>query len=212
MRTIVYSIFPVSFSANAGCPVSTAGTRKSPLPQRVDVQSSGPVQGAEVQAPDARPTVVKRKHAVESGRRNDIVRILAGTSIHSLDDIAGKQVSFGLYGDPHRTIARSLFSQLGIKAAETPLDIENALDGVATGDVAAVVMIGDHDLKTLRRLGRTDLHLLPIPAPTKLPTGMTAAVIPAAEMPTLTHGQPIRTLAVAPGAVQIDRRLVASAK
>ena len=126
----------------------------------------------------------------------ELVRVVAGKSIQSIEDLRGKPVSFGLKGDPSEVVASQAFAGVGIKVQETPLDLENALDGVSTGDVAAVVLIGDKDVRRLDRLGATDLHLVSIPSYRPVPYGMQKAVIPPNDPTSLAHGEQVQTLAL----------------
>lgn len=92
------------------------------------------------------------------------VRIVAARRTTSLAQLTGKPVSFGRPGDPAQAAGRKLFAKLGIKVQETPLDLDNALDGLATGDIAAVLVSTPGAAGKIRNLRNPDLHALPIPA------------------------------------------------
>ena len=113
-------------------------------------------------APALRPTIVVHK---PRPRHPTMVRVVASQAIRTLDDLAGKPVSFGLDGTRFQALGRRAFVAAGIKVQEVPLDLDNALDGVSTGDIAAVVVIGGGDARKIARLRTTDVHLLLMPAP-----------------------------------------------
>lgn len=106
----------------------------------------------------ARPKLARRDTA---RHRPAPVHIVAARDIASLAQLAGKPVSFGRTGDPAQVAGRKLFARLGIKVAETPLDLDNALDGLATGDIAAVLVARPRDVAKVK--GARDTHVLATP-------------------------------------------------
>ena len=126
------------------------------------------------------------------------LHIVAGPGVHSLADLNGKVVSFGPDKSSTQAAARRAFAKLGIGVKETPLDLDNALDGVATGDVAAAAVLAPQPDARLAHLKTTaGLHLLSWPEGAALPDGAAAASIPGSVYPGLaTPGETIRAVGV----------------
>ncbi len=80
---------------------------------------------------------------------------------------------------------------------ETPLDLDNAIDGLATGDVDAVVMLAPQPIDRLKSVSTPGVHLLSWPEGSSLPNGASAATIDAAAYPRLAKpGETIRAMGV----------------
>ena len=97
--------------------------------------------------------------------------ILARKDIHDLDGLRGRQVSFGRSDGSSQRVARAVFHSLGIDAHEVPLDLDNALDALALGDLDAVALLMPRGFD---RLARHDpqLHLLSLPERMIPPDGL----------------------------------------
>ena len=115
----------------------------------------------------------------------EAMHVLAGDKVHSLDDLKGKNVSFGADGSAGQTVARKAFEAAGVKVAETPLDIDNALDGLATGDIDAVVVVAPQPDARLGKLHAPNLHLVAWPQAATLPEGASATTIDSQAYPGL---------------------------
>jgi hypothetical protein len=125
------------------------------------------------------------------------MHILAGGSIQRLEDLDGKVVSFGPDKSPSQAAARKAFQALNIHVEETPLDVENALDGLSTGDLDAVVLLAPQPISRLRALDAPGVHLLSWPQGAPLPDGATPTTIAAASYPRLAKsGDTIRAMGV----------------
>ena len=126
------------------------------------------------------------------------LHIVAGTGVLSPADLKGKVVSFGPEKGPAQAAARKAFAALGVSVKETPLDLDNALDGIATGDVAAVVVLAPQPDARLARLKTTSgLHLVSWPEGTAVPDGDTMTSIPGSAYPGLAKaGDSVRALGV----------------
>ena len=135
------------------------------------------------------------------------LHIIAGPGVHSLDDLKDKVVSFGPDKRPAQAAAREAFAALGVSVRETPLDLDNALDGMATGDVAAAVVLAPQPDARLARLKTScGYHLVSWPDGVALPDGTSAVTIPGSAYPGLTKpGDSVR-------AVGIEAALDASGK
>ena len=66
---------------------------------------------------------------------------------------------------------------------ETPLDLDNALDGVSTGDIAAVVVLAPEPMARLKTV--TGLHFVGWPDGAALPAGAVASSIDGGAYPGL---------------------------
>ena len=136
----------------------------------------------------------------------EAMHVVAGAKVKSFADLRGKTVSFGADGSAGQAVARKAFEAAGIKVAETPLDIDNALDGLSTGDIDAVVVVAPQPDARLTKLTPSGLHLVAWPDGIALPDGAVAASIDGAAYPGLAKpGDKVATLGV-------DAVLVASPK
>ena len=125
------------------------------------------------------------------------MHIVAGDKIHSVSDLSGKVVSFGIGATDGEAAARKAFAALGVDVKETPLDVANALDGLATGDVDAVVILAPQPVAQLAGLKTQGLHLVSWPEDGAVPDGATVASIEASQYPALVkRGETIRAVGV----------------
>ncbi len=116
------------------------------------------------------------------------LHILAGPQIASVEDLRGRTVSFGADGSGSQIAARKAFRALGIAVSETSLDLDNALDGVATGDVAAVAVLAPQPMPRLKALSQSGLHLVAWPEGGAIPAGTVASTIAAGAYANLAGG------------------------
>ena len=139
----------------------------------------------------------------DSGRETKVklfseqVHILAGGQVKSVADLKDKVVSFGPADGPARAVARKAFEALGVAVKETPLDYTNAFDGLATGDVDAVVVVAPQPSAYLAGLRASGLHLVAWPDDVAPPSGASIGAIAGTGYPNLAKpGETIRTVAV----------------
>ena len=131
-------------------------------------------------------TAFDQGHGAEKTRLfTEEMHILAGDKIHSLADLKGKVVSFGADHSAGQTAARKAFEALDVKVSETPLDLDNALDGLATGDIDAVVVLAPQPDKRLAKVKAPGIHLVAWPENAAVPDGAVAATIDAGAYPGL---------------------------
>lgn len=114
--------------------------------------------------------------------------ILAGAKIASTGDMAGRIVSFGPNGSSTQHAARALFRSIGITVRETPLEIGNALDGLSTSDIDAVVTLAPQGFKGFTGLDKSGVRLLSLPKNSMLPARMAMASVDPGEYPGLGKG------------------------
>ena len=128
----------------------------------------------------------------------DQMHILAGPDVRSLTDLSGKVVSFGPDNSEGQKVARQAFAALHISVNETPLDLDNALDGLSTGDIAAVVILAPQPIAKLKRLTAPGLHLMRWPESVPVPAGADVSSIDPELYPDLaTQGEALPALGVA---------------
>ena len=136
----------------------------------------------------------------------EAMHVVAGAKVRSLADLRGRTVSFGADGSASQAVARKAFEAAGVAVAETPLDLANALDGLVTGDIDAVVVVAPQPDARLKALASSGLHLVAWPDGAALPEGAVAASIDGASYPGLAKpGDKV-------AAVGVDAVLVASPK
>ena len=70
------------------------------------------------------------------------IHVLAGPSIHSLADIAGKRMAVGSATHASYETSAMLFGALGLSVTAVPLDSGQAIAAVKSGDAAAAVLVG----------------------------------------------------------------------
>ena len=125
------------------------------------------------------------------------MHVVAGPSIQSFADLKGKVVSFGAARSPSQTAARKAFAALGITVKETPLDLDNAFDGLATGDIDAVVLLAPQPVDRLKRLSAPGLHFVAWPEGATMPDGAVTASIDGGAYPSLAKpGEAINAMGV----------------
>ena len=147
-------------------------------------------------------TVVPALDAARQGEKarlfTEQLLVVAGPGVHSLEDLKDKVVSFGADKSPAQAAARSAFARLGVGVTETPLQLDNALDGIATGDVAAVVVLAPQPDARLARLRTTSgLHLVSWPDGVAAPDGASITAISGSAYPGLVKsGESIRAVGI----------------
>ena len=126
------------------------------------------------------------------------LHIVAGPAIGSLADLKDKVVSFGPDKSPTQAAARKAFAALGVSVKETPLELDNALDGMATGDVAAVVVLAPQPDARLAHLKTTSgLHLVSWPDGSAAPDGASVTSISGSAYPGLAKvGDSLRAVGI----------------
>ncbi len=124
------------------------------------------------------------------------LHIVAGEKTRTVADLAGKMV--GIAGDGGSSDAvRRAFAALDVKVKDTPLDLANALDGLATGDLDAVVVLAPQPVTQLENIKAPGLHLVSWPDQGSVPEGASLTSIEGDRYPSLTKpGETIRTVGV----------------
>ena len=125
------------------------------------------------------------------------LHIVAGEKVHTVADLAGKVVAFAGSGAAGEGAARQAFSALNVAVKDTPLDVANALDGLSTGDLDAVVILAPQPVAPLEVVKAPGLHLVSWPEGGAVPDGTTLTSIEGARYPALARpGETIRMVGV----------------
>ncbi len=134
------------------------------------------------------------------------LHIVAGDKVRTVADLAGKVVAIAGGGGSDEDAVRRAFAVLDVTVKGTPLDLANALDGLATGDIDAVVVLAPQPVTQLEGIKAPGLHLVSWPDGGPVPDGASLTSIEADRYPSLAKpGETIRT-------VGIDAVLTLSAK
>ncbi len=124
------------------------------------------------------------------------LHVVAGDKVHTMADLAGKVVGFA-GGGAREDAARQAIATLNIKVKDTPLDLANALDGLSTGDLDAVVILAPQPVVELAVVKAPGLHLISWPEGGSLPNGAVVTSIEGDRYPQLARpGESIRALGV----------------
>ena len=125
------------------------------------------------------------------------LHIVAGNRVRTTADLAGKVVGFVGNGEAERNAARQAFAALNMPVRDTSLDLANALDGLSTGDIDAVVVLAPQPVAQLETIKAAGLHLVPWPDGGAIPDGGTLSAIEGARYPSLAGaGETIRALGI----------------
>ena len=149
---------------------------------------------------DADFTVSQALGAVGTGGKAKLfteqLHIVAGEKVRTVADLAGKVV--GIVGDGgSNDAARRAFAALNVEVKDTPLDLANALDGLSTGDLDAVVVLAPQPVTQLEGIKAPGLHLVSWPSEGAVPEGASLTSIEGDRYPTLAKpGEAIRTVGV----------------
>lgn len=117
------------------------------------------------------------------------VYIVAGPQISTVEDLAGRKVSFDHSSSSNALTTASIFEMLGVQVEQVRVTNAQALDMVRSGDIAAAVLIDDAPnalLATLRREG--GLHLVPLEPTDELREVYTPTAVTSDDYPNLIAG------------------------
>jgi TRAP transporter TAXI family solute receptor len=89
--------------------------------------------------------------------------LIGGNQIQSIEDLAGKTVSFGVEGSGTSVTATIVFDRLGIKVNPVNLDFDLAVQQVKSGKIAALAYVSGKPTSVIASLKRSDgLHFIPV--------------------------------------------------
>ncbi len=113
----------------------------------------------------------------KTGKRPDIVQsvnyiaklfnvefhLIGGTKVQSIEQLAGKTVSFGVEGSGTSVTASIVFDRLGIKVKPVNLDFDLAVQQVKSGKIAAMAYVSGKPTSVIAALKRSDgLQFIPV--------------------------------------------------
>lgn len=126
----------------------------------------------------------KRKIAFISTLYNSELHVIASTAVTRLSDLNGLPVNFGEEGSGAQFMARNVLDGLGIAPVELNLGHADAMQKLASGEIAATMIVAGRPTPALAKLrSNTRLHILSVPYDpvfheTYLPTKLTTADYP----------------------------------
>ena len=126
------------------------------------------------------------------------IHVLAGSDIHSLNDLEDKRVNFGMPESGTYPTASAIFQTLRIPVQITSFPHPLALDKLRRGEISAVVYTAGKPARLFQGVRPEEaLHFLPIPTNEALREAYTPADLSAEDYPALIEkGKPVATLAV----------------
>jgi TRAP transporter TAXI family solute receptor len=124
-----------------------------------------------------------------------VVRADAGVA--SIEHLAGRTVNFGESGSGTQSIAREVFSRLGIAVREVNIPERAAIEGLRSGDIDATVVIGGKPVPAVAIMAAAGFRLLPVPFVKQLREDFLPATLSNEDYPGLIEpGRRLETLAV----------------
>lgn len=89
--------------------------------------------------------------------------LIAGDRIQSIEDLAGKTVSFDVEGSGTSVTASIVFDRLGVRVKPVHLDFDLAVQQVRSGKIAALAYVSGKPASVIAGLKKSDgLHLVPV--------------------------------------------------
>jgi hypothetical protein len=168
-----------------------AGLRGHPV-KIIKTTTPGALRSADL---SVEPLVKPAEGKTASLFREDL-HVIGLTEIATLADLEGRTVSLGAEGSPAQAIARRVLAARHIKVKEVPLDLDNALDGLASGDIDAVAVLAPQPFARLQDLPGDKLHLVTAASSAGDGAELTPSVIPANAYPKLSGNAATSTLSV----------------
>ncbi|HEX4556799.1 MAG TPA: TAXI family TRAP transporter solute-binding subunit [Xanthobacteraceae bacterium] len=123
-----------------------------------------------------------------------VVRADAGVA--SIEHLAGRTVNLGETGSGTQSIAREVFSRLGIAVREVNMTERAAVEGLRSGDIDATIVIGGKPVPAVALMA-AGFRLLPVPFAKQLRDDFLPAMLSNEDYPGLIEpGRRVETLAV----------------
>jgi TRAP-type uncharacterized transport system substrate-binding protein len=128
---------------------------------------------------------------------NEELHLIAREDIWQVSDLAGKPVNFGDYGGSVEDIVRDVFKMLGLEVSEVHMGLDEAIDEMRQGRIAATALLASKPaavVEQLTRDGRFRFVQIPYPAQATL---YLPAVLRNEDYPRLIPaGEKVETIAV----------------
>jgi TRAP-type uncharacterized transport system substrate-binding protein len=123
-----------------------------------------------------------------------VVRADAGVA--SIQHLAGRTVNLGEIGSGTQSIARDVFTRLGIAVREVNMTERAAIEGLRSGDIDATIVIGGKPVPAVALMA-AGFRLLPVPFVKQLREDFLPAILSNEDYPGLIEpGRRVETLAV----------------
>ena len=123
-----------------------------------------------------------------------VVRADAGVA--SIQHLAGRTVNLGETGSGTQSIARDVFTRLGIAVREVNMTERAAIEGLRSGDIDATIVIGGKPVPAVALMA-AGFRLLPVPFVKQLREDFLPAILSNEDYPGLIEpGRRVETLAV----------------
>lgn len=136
----------------------------------------------------------------------ETLEVIAPREIKSIVDLQGRSVSFGDLDSATSISGRMLFSRLGVTPNQTNEPLPEALDALAAGKRAAVVVLGAEGSRALDGFGGDGrFHIVSIPWSSTLEPVYAPARVSAGDRPNLVGvAEPVETVGEPMALVAID--------
>jgi hypothetical protein len=136
----------------------------------------------------------------------EALEVIAPREIKSIADLQGRAVSFGDLDSATSICGRMLFSRLGVAANQMNEPLPEALDALAAGKRAAVVVLGAEGSRALDGFGGDGrFHVVSIPWSSTLEPVYAPARVSAADRPNLVGAaEPVETVGEPMALIALD--------
>jgi hypothetical protein len=136
----------------------------------------------------------------------ETLEVIAPREVKSIADLQGRAVSFGDLDSATSITGRMLFSRLGVAANQMNEPLPEALDALAAGKRAAVVVLGAEGSRALDAFGGDGrFHIVSIPWSSTLEPVYAPARVSAADRPNLAGAtEPVETVGEPMALIALD--------
>jgi TRAP transporter TAXI family solute receptor len=128
---------------------------------------------------------------------DDELHIIAPKAVQTVNDLAGKRVSFDVKGSGTDYSGRAMFRELGIAVEAVNVDQPTAVEMLRKGEIAAVVSVAAKPVAFIAGLDPGDrFHFVKTPYPDTINEAYVPATLTRADYPKLVGDEAVETLAV----------------
>jgi TRAP-type uncharacterized transport system substrate-binding protein len=129
---------------------------------------------------------------------NSELHLIAGEGIETIEDLAGKTVSFDVEGAGSAITAQNVFDALGIVPNKVNIERDVSIERIRTGEIAATFVLTGKPAKSVLAVEPGDgLHLIAIPFTDEIAKTYMPSTLTHEEYPNLIpEGQTVDTIAV----------------
>jgi uncharacterized protein len=128
---------------------------------------------------------------------NEELHLIAREDIRQVSDLVGKPVNFGDYGSSVEDIARDLFRTLGLGVSEVHLSLDEAIEEMRQGRIAATAVLASKPATIVEHLTRDGgFRLVQVPFPAQATLYLPAALHHDDYPRLIPAGEKVETIAV----------------